>query len=137
MKRKDWQEKARGYSKSARTLLRERDHSSAYYLSGIAVECALKAKIAKRFRAGEIPNDKLVRKIYTHDLTELVGLAQLDDALAANERADLAFRALWNTVKLWNIDSRYKSWTAAEATEMVEAATKRRSGVLAWIKRYW
>jgi hypothetical protein len=120
-------------------LLTGGEHDTAYYLSGVAVECALKAKIASAFNRHDLPDKNFVLQIYNngHKLAELVKLAQLTAVLAAEERASGAFRAYWSTVKAWDVDSRYKSWTPAEATNMVTAVTNRGTGVLAWIRRHW
>lgn len=120
-------------------LLNNGEHDAAYYMSGIAVECALKAKIASAFRANDLPDKNFVNQIYSngHRLGELVKLGQLAAALEAEEQASAAFRAYWNTVKAWDVDSRYKFWTSAEATNMVIAVTRGKTGVLAWIRRHW
>ena len=48
-----------------------RDSSGAYYLAGYAVECAIKACIAKKTRKSEWPpKPEDVRKMYSHDLNE-------------------------------------------------------------------
>ncbi|MBZ9844703.1 HEPN domain-containing protein [Mesorhizobium sp. CA5] len=139
MIRDDWREKSKVFARSAQLLLRSGEHDTAYYLSGLAVECALKAKIASSFRANDLPEKNFVNQIYGngHKLSELVKLGQLAAALTAEEQASAAFRAYWNTVKAWEVESRYKFWTAAEATNMVTAVTHRRTGVLAWIRRHW
>ena len=56
----------------AKVLLRENQPSGAYYLAGYAIECALKAIIAKQFRGDEIPDKALVNRVDTHDLSELL-----------------------------------------------------------------
>lgn len=139
MKRKEWQGKALTHSRSAKLLLSSGHYDTAYYLSGLAIECALKAKIAAQFKANDLPDKSLVLQIYNngHRLAELIKLAQLAPALAAQERANVGFRAYWSTVKAWEIDARYKTWSLAEARDMVEASTKRGTGVLAWIKQHW
>jgi hypothetical protein len=59
----------------AKILFGQRQPSGTYYLAGYAIECALKAIIAKQFRADEIPDKSLVNRVYTHDLPELLRLA--------------------------------------------------------------
>jgi hypothetical protein len=46
--------------------------SGAYYLAGYAAELGLKAIIAGKFPANEIPDKGFVNSIYTHSLTVLV-----------------------------------------------------------------
>ncbi|WFP76996.1 HEPN domain-containing protein [Mesorhizobium sp. WSM4906] len=139
MTRDEWRRKSRTFAQSARLLLNGAEYDTAYYLSGVAVECALKAKIASAFRANDLPDKNFVHQIYSngHKLSELVKLGQLATALTAEEQASAAFRAYWNTVKAWDVDSRYKTWTPAEAASMVTAVTNRGTGVLAWIRRHW
>ena len=56
-------------------------YSNAYYLAGYAIELAIKSCIAKQFNAETIPDPKLVQRLYTHHLSELIGLAGLAAAL--------------------------------------------------------
>ena len=139
MTRYEWRQRAQVFARSATALLANAHYDTAYHLAGIAVECALKSKIAGRFRANDTPDKKLVVSFYKngHDLAELVKLAQLEPQLTREAQASIVFRAYWETVKDWKIDSRYKAWSQAEATQMVDAVVKRRTGVLSWIKRHW
>jgi hypothetical protein len=43
--------------REAKLLFQDREFSGAYYLAGYTVECALKAIIAGKFRADEIPDN--------------------------------------------------------------------------------
>ncbi len=135
MNRKEWDRQSRSHAASARSLLRTGNFDAAYYLAGLAVECALKARIAGRFRANDIPDLKLVRDVYQHDLVALVRLAGLRDALALERQRDPTVDGYWNTMTTWSMDSRYAAWSKDEATAMVEAATERATGVLSCIRR--
>lgn len=123
MTRGEWRKRSDAFARSASTLLANAHYDTAYHLAGIAIECALKAKIATRFKANDIPDDGLVGKIYNkgHKLEQLVTLAKLDVKLSQEERSSVDFRANWATLKTWDISSRYKAWSQAEATEMVDA----------------
>ena len=59
----------------AMALFQHGQYSGAYYLSGYAVELAIKACIAKTFQANTIPDKDFVRLSYSHNLKELIGLA--------------------------------------------------------------
>lgn len=84
-------------------LLAERGHpSGAYYLAGYAVECALKAIIAGRFRANEIPDKGLVNSIYTHNLSDLLRLAGLQTEF----QAESELVESWDIVKRWSENAR-------------------------------
>ena len=139
MTRAEWQRKARDYAASAKVLLENGQFDSAYYLAGIAVECALKAKIVRRFRASTLPDKKLVNDIYRdgHELGRLIHHAQLAEQLAAEEQQSAKFKANWAIVQAWQVDARYKRWSEVQASDMVEAVTSRGTGVLSWIGRHW
>jgi len=82
MNRDDFQELAHKRLRDARVLLRGRRHAGAYYLTGYAVECGLKACIARQTRRFDFPpKPNAVRDIYVHDLTKLVKAAGLQHDL--------------------------------------------------------
>jgi HEPN domain-containing protein len=137
MNRKQWKAQAEDHCSAAKILLREGQCSAAYHIAGLAIECALKAKICRSVKSGDWPEKKFANDIHVHDLTKLVGLAQLEKERAAEENRSTQFRLYWNTVKDWRIESRYSLWSDAEARDMVEAVAKRGNGVLAWIKKHW
>jgi HEPN domain-containing protein len=137
MNRKDWKAQAEAYSKSAKVLLREGQHSAAYYIAGLAVECALKAKICRSIKRGDWPEKTFVNDIHVHDLTKLIRHAQLDKEREVEEKRSGQFRLYWNIVKGWKVESRYQLWSDAEARDMVEAVTRRGNGVLTWIRKRW
>jgi HEPN domain-containing protein len=55
-------------AEDARILLAAGRYAAAFYMCGYAVECALKACIAKQTREYEFPDLKQVRDSYTHDV---------------------------------------------------------------------
>src|SRR5271170_3820973 len=80
--RKDFQRLAELRAKEAATLARTGSPQGAYYLAGFAVECALKACIAKKTRRHDFPADKdYAGKVYTHNLDQLLKLAHLETQL--------------------------------------------------------
>ena len=118
-------------------LLQNGRSSSAYYLSGYAVEFALKACIAKAFQANAIPDKEFVLAIYKHKLSDLVGTAGLVADLRAELAADQQFAAAWGVANNWSEQSRYALWDQVAATTMVGAISDAQHGVLQWVKRYW
>ncbi len=117
-------------------LAHKRNQQGAYYLAGLAVECALKACIAKKTRRHDFPSDaRYASKVYTHNLEELLKLAQLDADLDKEIRARPLLAVNWGVVKAWNVDSRYET-SGLNGRDMV-AAVSSAEGVLQWIKRYW
>ena len=121
----------------ARALLTANQPSGAYYMSGYAVECALKACAAKSFLRHDIPRKEAVASLYEHNLERLVRAAKLEPALAAATLADPALQVNWLAVKDWDVISRYSTWTMAQAQDMVDAIGHHQHGVLRWIKRHW
>lgn len=120
----------------ARLLLESGHPSGAYYLAGYAVECALKAKIAKGFREFELPELKRVQSIYTHNLHVLLGLADLAVELEAAKTDNPEIYQRWETVKVWSEAARYKIWTVDVASAMLEAIDGG-GGVLEWLRNRW
>ena len=93
MTRKDFQKLAGIRLKEAETLLAHGHFEGCYYLSGYVVEFALKACIEKKTKRYDFPDVVLVKRVFTHDLTELLRLADLNYALAEELARDPEFRA--------------------------------------------
>jgi len=134
--RKDFQRLAELRAKEATALVRSRNQQGAYYLAGFAVECALKACIAKKTRRHDFPADaKHAGRVYSHDLTELLKLADLSDRLDEDTRANRQLAAKWTVIKVWRIECRYET-SGLNGNEMVDSLSSP-DGVLAWIKLHW
>jgi hypothetical protein len=108
--RKNLQTLSRVRVTEARALLNAGLNDGAYYLAGYAVECALKACIAKETRRYEFPDKKRVLDSYTHNLKELVGLAKLEESRRERARKDPAFEDNWKVVQDWSELSRYQRY---------------------------
>lgn len=123
----------------AKLLARERHFSGAYYVAGYAIECALKACIAARFRENEIPDRKFVNDIYTHDLGKLLGLAGLEEELTEARQRDPELDQRWSIVKNWDEKSRYSLWTAEQAAAMIDAIDGNGGigGLFQWLSIRW
>lgn len=109
----------------------------AYYLAGYAVECALKACIAKLNNQHDWPDKSFVQDCHTHSVTALLRLAGLKEARDADATGNSAFELNWNIVKDWNERSRYEKHSVEKARELVDAVTDNMHGVLTWIKAHW
>jgi len=134
--RKDFQRLAAMRAREARALVRNGNENGAYYLGGFAVECALKACIAKKTNRYDFPADrKYATKVYTHDLSELLKLGGLDGHLDLAMKSDALLAANWGVVKSWDVGSRYEL-TGLNGSDMT-AAVGAKNGVLKWIKQYW
>jgi HEPN domain-containing protein len=121
-----------------RALLRSHRYPAAYYIAGYAVECALKACIAKHTKQHDFPERKLVNDSYTHDLMKLVDVARLADTLTAAHRTDKTFALNWDVVRDWSEGDRYNLGISKEdARELYRAITRRRTGIMTWLRNYW
>ena len=137
MERRDLQELAKVRLKEATALLRLGLFDGAYYLAGYAVECALKACIAKGTQRYEFPDKKKVESSHSHNLRELSRVAGLDDARGDQAQRDPDFRTNWDVVQAWSEQSRYRRHRSEDAQALVVAVGDKRHGVVSWIKLHW
>ena len=137
MNRAELQRLAKERISDAKILLDAGHWSGAYYLAGYAVECALKACIAKLMKAEEFPDKGVAEKCWTHNLTQLVGVAGLKDELKDALNGDAKLRNCWDTVKDWDESSRYARKPKAKAVNLYTAITDKKHGVLSWLKSRW
>lgn len=137
MNRKDLQSLSRTRFEESAALLAAGLPDGAYYLAGYAVERALKACIAKETQRYEFPDKKRVDASHTHNLKELVRLANLEQARSQEANHDPIFRDHWDLVQHWTEQSRYSRRGSEFAKALVEAIGDRKHGVIAWIKRHW
>lgn len=139
MNRTDFQELAKIRVEEARVLLDNGYYAGSYYLAGYAVECALKACIAKLTKRHDFPpNKNAIGKIYVHDLEELMKSAQLWQTFTHDSRMDPKLDWYWTVVQEWSESLRYElDISELMAREIYEAITVRKHGVLSWLKKYW
>jgi HEPN domain-containing protein len=122
----------------AEILLRNHRWSAAYYLAGYAVECGLKACIAKLTNQDDFPRDrKFVEQCYTHSVEKLLKAAGLKPELDDDADKNIAFSSNWGLVKDWEEISRYEQKTQADAEELYLAITHNPDGVMPWIRLHW
>lgn len=136
MNRSDFQSLARIRLREARSLLRAGYHEGAYYLAGYAVECALKACIARRTKRHDFPDKRTVDASYTHRLEDLVRVAGLQKSFSTSMRSDPALALNWAVVKDWTEESRYERKARHQARDLVRAISGQH-GVLQWARRHW
>lgn len=124
--------------KEANVLVKAGHFDGAYYLTGYAVECALKACVAKQVQRYDFPDKKLANEAFTHDLEKLVRVSGLYQLLERDMRTSPELELNWAIVKDWSETSRYElGTTEAQARDMYSACTARKNGILAWIKQRW
>jgi HEPN domain-containing protein len=112
---------------------------AAYYLTGYAAECGLKACVLAHIeRTGIIFQDKrFAEKCFTHDLEALMKAADLEAAFGPDIAANPALEANWRIVERWDVDRRYQAASEAEARDLYQAVTDNANGVLPWIRVRW
>jgi HEPN domain-containing protein len=129
MNREELQELAIIRLQDAKVLLDHECYDGAYYLSGYVIECALKACIAKKTKEYDFPEKKLIDKIYTHNLTQLLSVVGI--------KVEEQIKIRWTVVKDWSEQDRYKRHMEEKAKNIYEAVANPKEGVLEWIKQYW
>lgn len=113
-------------------------YTGAYYLAGYAVECALKACIAKQTKRYDFPDKDRVNRSYVHKLEDLLKLAGLEADWKSKTTSNSTFLYYWQVVKDWNEDVRYRPVVSqAAANDLYTAITNRQNGVLPWLRKYW
>ncbi len=139
MNRADLQRVALMRVRDSKVLLDNRRYAAAYYLAGYAVECGLKACIARQVRSGEFPpSARYWNDVFTHDLERLVGLAGLGDARRSFSDVSELFKRNWSVVQNWSEQARYEDRRSRkEAKSIFDAVTSETDGVLEWIKQHW
>lgn len=137
MNRADLQQLAEVRTKEAGALLQASLHDGAYYLAGYAVECALKACIAKKTREHDFPDKRLVNESHTHDLVKLIRVAELELELKQRMEADPAFEVNWAVVKDWSEEARYQRHPELMARDYYNAVVDAQRGILTWLREHW
>jgi HEPN domain-containing protein len=135
MNRADFQKLAKLRIREAKVLLDRKHYEGAYYLAGYAVECALKACIAKKTKRHDFPPKT---NYYIHNLAPLVNHAGLSAALEEERKLDTKFESNWGNVKDWTEESRYESdIDEKRASDLYSAITNKEHGVLSWLRKFW
>jgi HEPN domain-containing protein len=138
--RADFQDLADSRIAEAKWLITGGMYESAFYMAGYAVECGLKACIAKLTNQFDFPPRNTQRDCYTHDFAVLLETAQLEDLLLADRKANSALDISWSTVRTWKEDCRYNprgSKTLAQVQSLILAIEDPQHGVLTWLRQYW
>lgn len=137
MNRRDLQNLSNLRSREAQALFRAKQFSGAYYLAGYALECGLKACIAKQFKRYEFPDRKIVNDSWTHDLKKLTAIARLDEARLQRAAQDEIFRRNWDVTMLWSEESRYRTTDKSNCKALLDAIMEEHHGLIPWIKALW
>jgi HEPN domain-containing protein len=140
MKRDEWKRLAKRWLVDAKVLLDNRRWAAAYYLAGYAVECGLKACILAR--VGAVPEvifetRRFSENCWTHNVMELVKLAELEAIRLADIAVNAALAQNWNVAKDWSEKVRYKMMSRSLARKLFAAIADKHNGVMRWIKAHW
>lgn len=136
MNRKQFQRLSALRLREAKVLLSAKSPNGAYYLAGYAVECALKACIAKRTEKYEFPEKQRVVDSHSHDPVKLIRVADLEGAHRAAIK-EKEFAQSWEIVLKWSSERRYTENSVEEAEALIEAIENRKYGVFQWVRKYW
>jgi hypothetical protein len=110
----------------------------SYYLTGLAVECALKSCLAGAVREHDFPDKDFVNRMYVHNLNVLIELnGALWAQLQIDMKADPKLNVNWSVVKDWDYSKRYDLVDELSARSLFEAATEAGSGILEWVRGKW
>lgn len=137
MNRTDLQNLAQERIEEAELLLNAAKSSGAYYLAGYAVECALKACIAKLNNQHDFYDKAIAKDCFTHRPDILVKLAGLRPQLDADMLTDIDLESNWKVACDWTEASRYEFHEQTKAEALYNAVTNANHGVLQWIRTHW
>lgn len=122
----------------ARSLLDVGHAAGAYYLAGYAIECALKACIARGVQQYDFPEKEKVNQSYSHNLVQLLKTAGLETNLDTAIKQNGALAANWAVVKDWNESKRYSlTLVPQDAIDLIAAIRDPANGVLQWLTQHW
>ena len=138
MNRTDFQKLSRIRVAEATVLLDNGHFLGAYYLLGYAVECALKACIAKQVRRYDFPERQLALDSYTHNLITLLKISGLQAQFDSDVKMDANLERNWTIVKDWSENNRYETVVPEDtARDFYRAVTGRSGGILPWLRKRW
>jgi hypothetical protein len=135
-----WQQLAERWLVDAKGLLDGHRWASAYYLSGYAVECGLKACVLVRVATKPeviFENRRFSDSCWTHSVLDLVKLAGLEAARAADTIGNPGLGKSWLVVKDWSEKARYLATSHQKAKRLYAAITDSPNGVMQWIRARW
>jgi HEPN domain-containing protein len=136
MKKADLQAISQTKIDDAVLLFENGRYSNAYYLSGYAIEIALKCRIAGQIVSETIPEKNFINRVYTHSIVELVNLAGLGTELKERQK-DSFFHTNWGIISTWSPEVRYDVVDKSTAQFFLNAVANKEHGVFEWIKTFW
>lgn len=126
--------------REAEVLFNQGMYDGAAYLSGYAVELALKAAVCTNLKITHYPTAKQHKGAFAiHDFDGLLFLAGLSSEMTV-AKANPAVLINWSLATEWGPERRYSppgNYDQASALALLDAIRHPVSGVLTWIKGYW
>ena len=126
--------------KEAKALYQNRLYDGAKYLSGYAVETALKARICKNINEDYPEKGEIAKSFLTHKFDVLIRLGGLQKAFESELVGNVNFKLNWSLLSNWNESFRYSTIgnsTQSEIEEILNALEHKNDGVLTWIMKKW
>lgn len=122
----------------AKLLYGNKYYDAAYYLSGYAIEFALKAVICKRLNVEMFDSTQVSKRIASpfqiHELPTLIVFSGLQVELSDKKNLDAGFDAAWSLVSQWSEIRRYEEGCSQKTAREFLIGT---NTLLSWIKTYW
>jgi len=137
MNRQHFQKIALLRAQEARILLDARQYAGAYYLIGYAIECALKACVAKQVKRYDFPDKKIAIEAFTHDIEKLIRVAGLTLELDTARKTNPALDLNWAIVKDWSEAVRYELGITEAQAKDIYSASVGKNGILPWVRKKW
>ena len=123
---KDLRAIARARLRDAQVLLKGKRFDGAFYISGYAVELALKARICRTLKWPDFPQSGPefddFRSLRTHSLEVLLKFSGVEERVTAEHAPE------WTVVVCWDPEKRYHAIGAlrpVEAEQMVKCVERR------------
>lgn len=135
----DLKQLSQDYVDDAKALLAAHRWAAAYYLAGYSVECGLKACVINRVHQTGIlfESKKFANDCFTHELDDLIDLADLRIDLEKESGTNPALATNWALTKDWSVQARYHPKSEQLAKELSAAIFDTINGVLPWIQKHW
>ncbi|USJ36584.1 HEPN domain-containing protein [Dyadobacter fanqingshengii] len=113
-------------------------YDGAYYLSGYAVEFALKAAICKNLNMDifvkHAVSGNVLKAFQIHDLSDLAVLAGLKKDLIELSNKSTSFNPAWSIVSGWSEQRRYQFGCKKHTVKIFIHSV---NTVISWIKQHW
>lgn len=126
--------------REAEILFDQGMYDGSAYLSGYAVELALKAVICNKLKIARYPSAKQHKGAFAiHDFDALLFLAGLSSEMSV-ATADEAVLTNWSVATEWGPERRYSppgAYERVSALALLDAIRDVDTGVLSWLKGYW